>query len=451
MELPVNVYGRSADATGLVYRLLARFPRATVAVAGELSTVTADLLAGAGGPAATATVNVSAAPFVGPDGERQRRGLAAFLHDQLDGPDADRARSMVPDLAVAVAILVDEGALADPEVEEVVLETAALIAGWTDGFVLSMAHGDVSGPDGEVWGTLPHARDLPAADAGSAPVEQDEPASRTVPGASSADIPASLIDAAAQAGDLGAGVVLVDLPEHLDTGPDVAIEPPPLARVVARLLVLVAVSARSLTEEDGHHLEEARQGIDTWREELGIAGEVEEHERALLEAEPGTIDRQALVDGSWGTEAASVLAWALGLVELPAPDVAVEPGAIYAAVGFPRSADTIAVLGEVRLRSPEELVARREQLFAVHWRLRQHGLDGAPIDLGAFARTAWFGPLEVDPATLADDGDLAVGGRTLTAAEPAAVRLASSIALERHRAIAWLLTGGRYSDTDVST
>lgn len=458
MELAVNVYGRNADAPGLVYRLLARFPRATVAVEGDLSVVTTELHPEGGGPAATATVHVRATPFAGPDGDRQRQGMAAFLRDQLDGPEAHRARALVPDLAVAVAILVDEAVLADPDLEEVVLETAALVAGWCDGFVLSMAHGDVRGPDGEVWGTLPHGGGAPAAPGPdpSATVGPTPPVAPTAPPpapppAESGDIPASLIDAAAQAGDLGAGVVLVDLPEDLDTGPDVAVEPPPLDRVVARLLVLVAVSARALTEEDGRHLEEAREGIDAWCGALGIGGEVEEHERALLRAEPGTIDRQALVDGSWGAEAAAVLAWALGLLDLPAPDEPVAPGALYDAVGFPRSADTIAVLAGVALRSPEELAARHGLLVAIHWRLRQLGLDGAPLDLAAFARTAWFGPLEVDPATLAADGDLSVGGRTLVAAEPEAVRLATSIALERHRAIGWLLVGGRYSDTDVST
>jgi hypothetical protein len=73
------------------------------------------------------------------------------------------------------------------------------------------------------------------------------------------------------------------------------------------------------------------------------------------------------------------------------------------------------------------------------------------MDFLEFAETAWFGPLSLEGVQLVD-GDLAVKGHAISRASANDVRLATSIALERHVAANWLLDASRpLSETDAST
>lgn len=73
------------------------------------------------------------------------------------------------------------------------------------------------------------------------------------------------------------------------------------------------------------------------------------------------------------------------------------------------------------------------------------------MDFVAFARTAWFGPLNIEGIALAES-DLSVGGVPIARAAADAIRTASSIAIERHKAFNWLLGYDEiYSEVDTST
>src|SRR5207253_2694376 len=103
------------------------------------------------------------------------------------------------------------------------------------------------------------------------------------------------------------------------------------------------------------------------------------------------------------------------------------------------------------LRSPDELDACRKQMLGLHWRLRNYTLRPQAMDFRAFARSCWFGELDLTPFRLIDN-DLALGEHAINDAPEDAFRSAKSAAIERHLAINWLTGGGDvYSETDTST
>lgn len=73
------------------------------------------------------------------------------------------------------------------------------------------------------------------------------------------------------------------------------------------------------------------------------------------------------------------------------------------------------------------------------------------MDFAEFARTCWFGPLDISGLPLVD-GDLALHGRRIDQAPPDSIDTALSAARERHQAANWLREGpDRYSDASVAT
>lgn len=435
MTDPVNVFGRNGDVADLAYRVLGALdgstvegdPRTGVRVRGRL-----------GDPAsAFAVVEITTEHLGGPDGESQRSGMAGWLsRPDLDGPGRESALDLVPELVLSVSFrLEDDADQADQAVLDGLVGLAVRCAGWADGFVLSLTSGVVLGPDGEVW------------------LEPAEPA-----GATDAPDPLSTEDEAeldplvregrrvlASEGLVEGGVVL---DSDVDLGPPS--EPPSTERIRWRLVVTAAVAARALNEVEGTYLAEARDALLTWVEDTGAAVELEPWEATLLAAAPGGVDERDLVDGSWRTEGALVLAWALGLMDLPAPDVVAVPGEVFASIGLADPDLTRSALVGVSPRSADELEVLRCRLLTVHWRLNQQRLHPGPLELASAVEAHRWGPLTVDGLELVG-GDLAVDGRPLAEADPEAVRRATSIAVERHRAVNWLVDGGSFGDTDVST
>ena len=225
--------------------------------------------------------------------------------------------------------------------------------------------------------------------------------------------------------------------------------PPDRDRVLRRARVLGALGHRGMleAERDRDGAERLRRTIRAWLAREGLDPELEAHERAALEAPIGSLAPADALTASWRFEGAAVLAWALALYDLPPHDRAADVGALSSALGLGRSDP-----GTVpRLRSGRELDRGRERAFAVHWRLVEHRLRPGTIDLATFARTAWFGPLEIASTMLAD-GDLAIAGAPIARADPRALALATSIAIERHQAFNWLNGDDPiYSEVDVST
>ncbi|MGI8685828.1 MAG: DUF4272 domain-containing protein [Acidimicrobiales bacterium] len=295
-------------------------------------------------------VEIDAAGFDG-DGLEARHAVRDELIRSMRGPGLEDVLAMIPEVRIGISFR--------PVDVERVRRTGPLahlaidIAARTDGFVLDLHNGRLVSTTGELLGSA----ELLRADGGT-PVD------------------------------------------------------PSLTRVRARLVALVAVAARCLTEYDGRDLDEARHGIARWVRSAGLGAELEPHEEALLQRPSGQIDHAELAYGSWQVEGAAVLAWALELLDdLPAYDAAVDPTLVTGLLCFPDAAKTQAVLalGKRRFHATVEAEAARHR--AIYQQLSE------------FAAR--------DPAG-ADEVDMAL-----------------SITTERLRACQWLMSGGLYSATGL--
>lgn len=228
--------------------------------------------------------------------------------------------------------------------------------------------------------------------------------------------------------------------------------PPDADRVLRRAWALAAVVWRGFAEtsDDELHVRRSVERVQRWVEDVGLEDELEPDELELLEAPPGTLDAQAVVNSTWRLEGLAVLAWSLGVAALPDHETQCDPPELLRAVGFmvPRPS----ALEPPRLRSPDELAWLQRRLLGLHWRLREHQVNPGTTNLRKLAGgEIWFGGFDLDGIALAGD-DLAIGGQPIHRADPERVQACSSIAVERHTAINWLLGDAElYSDVDTST
>ena len=85
---------------------------------------------------------------------------------------------------------------------------------------------------------------------------------------------------------------------------------------------------------------------------------------------------------------------------MPPHDELVDVPALLRAIGVPDPDRSRALVDAAELRPPDELQKLRERLFAIHWRLTDWRLRPRSLDFAEFARTAWFGPLDLDDVAL---------------------------------------------------
>ena len=231
-------------------------------------------------------------------------------------------------------------------------------------------------------------------------------------------------------------------------------QPPAPQRVARRALALAAVSGRALLEQEDQSdpaVEETRQRIVQWVNDVGIGDELEPEEWKLIQRPVGAAERQDAVNGVWRIEGLGVLAWALGLYDLRPHDKLVDPGELLPAVGILNVEKAQALLASPELRGPAELKAASDRLFALHWRVTNFRLRQEAMNFVELADNAWFGPLNIGGLRLIDN-DLAFGDKPIASADPDQVGACTSAARERHLAINWLHGYSEvYSETDVST
>ncbi|HEX2081082.1 MAG TPA: DUF4272 domain-containing protein [Longimicrobium sp.] len=247
-----------------------------------------------------------------------------------------------------------------------------------------------------------------------------------------------------------------DRPEQDENGEDdeeEGAEAPSAERVARRALALAAVSARGVAERYAGQSGATRmhQDLLAWVDQAGLADELEPDELEMLREPPGRLDPQAAVNAVWRVEGLAVLAWALGRFQLPPHDEPSHPDDVWSAMRLMDADGARALAAEAVLRPRDELQAMRERLFALHWRLRDFRLRARAMDFAEFARTCWFGPLDITGVPLVD-GDLAIGGSRIDRADPDVLGRTQSAAQERHLAANWLWEGpALYSEADAST
>jgi hypothetical protein len=230
--------------------------------------------------------------------------------------------------------------------------------------------------------------------------------------------------------------------------------PPTAARVARRALALTAVCARATLELDAPHLEEPdshRQRMLEWVQELGIGDELEPNEWKVLQRPVGTLDERSFIDSMWRVEGLVVLAWALKQYQLPADDELVIPPELYQAMGlFDADAGRL-LLSAPQLRGTDELAAMQTHLLMLHWRLRDYSLRPQAMNFVEFSQSNWWHPFDVSSFRIVDH-DLAIGDVAIDEADDDEVGRVSSIAMERHLAVNWLMGySDVYSETDTST
>lgn len=212
-------------------------------------------------------------------------------------------------------------------------------------------------------------------------------------------------------------------------------EPPPPVRVARRALVLVALAWRGQLEASRTPVAVAQHAVwKAWVERQGLVEEMDGAEQALFASTYGTLTERQIIHCGWGIEGAAVLAWALRLLELPAPDTKVSPSDLASALGL-FSAQPPALAAGLRPRA--DLAAMTARLFGVAWRLLRFEAAPSTFDFVGFSREAWFGGFGLEGVPVLE-GDLAIRGAPISKAPPDAAAEATSIAVERFRAARWL-------------
>jgi hypothetical protein len=228
---------------------------------------------------------------------------------------------------------------------------------------------------------------------------------------------------------------------------------PSAARVARRALALTAVTVRAILEQDpkGKNTAAVYKELLAWVKATGIDDEFEPDEREVVHRRPGKLTDRQQIDSTWRLEGLVVLAWALGRFEVPPHDQLVDFNPLWQSLGWSEPEAAKAGLVAASLRPRAEIMALRNRLFALHWRLRNFRIRPEVMDFAEFARTCWFGPLDTTGLPLID-GDLGIGGERLDRADPGHRSTTHSAAQERHQAVNWLYEGPEtYSEASVAT
>lgn len=258
--------------------------------------------------------------------------------------------------------------------------------------------------------------------------------------------------------------VPVDTPEgtalHEASSPNIgddedeAPDPPTALRVARRALALAAVTARAMLESQDKasaHFHDACTKVSNWVKDIGIEDEFEPAEAEFWQAAPGKVDQSALLKSTWRLEGLVVLAWALQRFEIPPHDELVQMNPLWESLGFLDVEKARTLLANPSLRSPSEIRSLRNRLFAIHWRMRNFQLNRQTMDFENFARTCWFGPLDITGLPIVE-GDLGIRGHRIDRAPQRDFAETHSASQERHQAVNWLLQGpATYSEASVAT
>ena len=228
---------------------------------------------------------------------------------------------------------------------------------------------------------------------------------------------------------------------------------PTATQVAQRSLVLAAIVCRAFidsgeTDPDAISLHEH---ILSWLTRLNLWDEMEPSEEKLLRAPLGRLASADVLRATWLVEGLAVLAWAIGRFDLPLCDEQVNPYAITDALWF-LSGDAADIIGDAVLRSPAELEAYRELLYAIHSRLRDFTRHQIKDDFIHWINPEWLAYLNMTATDLVARGDLSIDGKPIWETEKGRLREVLSITSERHRATIWLMgEQTNYSEITVDT
>jgi hypothetical protein len=91
-----------------------------------------------------------------------------------------------------------------------------------------------------------------------------------------------------------------------------------------------------------------------WLEELGVDKQIGAFHREILDTSHGELSRESQTEAFWRGEAASLLGWAIQLLDKPNPTLSVDPGLLVTSLRIlqPTAGE---ILSSAALRSPTEI------------------------------------------------------------------------------------------------
>jgi hypothetical protein len=422
---PINIFTRTVDPAGVARVLRERAP--AVEFDGPDDTwANAVVTFGRGKSKRTLTFKHSPQYYSEPNWSQQMSGMQGYFSRFPDAPRKDRVLLLITTFRFSLATVFepDFDAEGDPR-----LALLFEVTRFLDGVLFTpSALRDASGRI--LFG------------AGGAEDEDPDAEWPKVHGEVSFNTPA------------GAAMHEMSRPRDPSEGPAEGADPPTVERVARRALALVAVTGRAILEQDdpnSEHVQQTYSDLLAWVKDIGITDEFEPHELEVVNRPLGQLEPRQQTNATWRLEGLVVLAWALKRFEIPPHDELVQLNPLWRSLGILKADAARALLAHPELRSREEIGTLRNRLFALHWRLRNYHVAPKAMDFAEFAKTCWFGPLDLAGLPLVD-GDLAIRGERIDRADPDACGSAHSTAQERHQAANWLWEGpAEYSSASVAT
>lgn len=164
---------------------------------------------------------------------------------------------------------------------------------------------------------------------------------------------------------------------------------------------------------------------------------IEAVEQRFVDTPFGSLSVGQRTEASWLVEGMVVLAWAVGMADLPPFYSKVNGAKVSAALGIFRP-DPDERIRKAALRDENEILMGARACDAVLWRLSQYLLDPIPMEFYKRLMDSEGRHLTIDGLEFLD-GDLAVEGKPLSAVPINDLREIGSITYDRNRRFRWLL------------
>ncbi len=217
-------------------------------------------------------------------------------------------------------------------------------------------------------------------------------------------------------------------------------EPPSTERIVKRALCMAAVAIRSRAEETGD-VENFRAEFLPWLKSEGLEDELEPWERESVNAPQGGLTEHDRSEGLCLPASCHMLAWALGLADLPRPDKRVMASDMLAPLGFeslsPPPIPVAELLARAQCRSADELAYANGLCLAIHWRCMQQQMRPEPVDFLELSKTTEWREFDISGPWIVD-GDLGFDGVPIHELGADDMPVAFMLAVYRHKASNWL-------------
>lgn len=118
---------------------------------------------------------------------------------------------------------------------------------------------------------------------------------------------------------------------------------------------------RAIAESEAESAGDTYAQSRAWLTANGLDAELEARERTFLDTALGAATDEQVSAASWRSEGLAVLAWALGVAEVPGPDEQADPMELWTALDF-LSDGPPSILAYPALRTPAEIAAQNTRV-----------------------------------------------------------------------------------------